>query len=171
MGWIDGKGRLFGKINVVDFLIIMLLFVIVPFFFHIYSILGKMPTRVPYKWIKVEAVTFTMPEFAELFKEGDISCDENGRPDGKLVRLLKKESRYSNVLREVYVVKYGEIFSKEYMIPVFLEFELSCAQSAKNEPWYYRRQPLFASIDDKFVFVTDKYRIVCSTLKIEGEKR
>ena len=56
MKLMDGKGRLFGKINIADFFIIVLIIVIIPAFLHIYSILGKTPTMVSPKWVKVEAV-------------------------------------------------------------------------------------------------------------------
>ena len=104
---IDEKGRLFGKINIVDFVIIVLICVIIPAFFHIYKILGKTPTRIPYSWIKVEAVTFTMPEIAELIEPGDISLDGFGNPDGKLLAILKKDEKYGERVKSATSVLRG----------------------------------------------------------------
>lgn len=166
MKMIDEKGRLFGKINIVDFLIIIFLIVIIPVFFHAYKILGKQPSIVPHQWIRVEAVTFTIPEFAELFKEGDASYGQDGNLDGKISKILKKPVDYSDRLKKVIEHKTGVSIYK-YRIPVFLEFELLCTKSAKGEPWYYRRRPIFASLDEDITFDCSKYRLTCYIIKIK----
>lgn len=163
---IDEKGRLFGKINIVDFLIIILICVIIPVFFHIYKILGKTPTRIPYSWIKVEAVTFTIPEIAELIEPGDMSIDRFGNPDGRMLKILKKDSKYGEKIKSATIEKTSEA-EYEARIPIFLELELSCTKSAESEPWYFRRKPLLISLDNKFEFTTDKYRLICYALKIK----
>ena len=158
---IDEKGRLFGRINIVDFSIILLLLIVIPTFFYIYEVLGKRPTRVPYTWVKVEAVTFTIPEIAELFKPGDVSRDEFGDPDGKLLKILKKDYAYSKMVKDATVNKHG------YRIPVFLELELWCTRSIKGKRWYYRRFPLGLSLEKGFDFGTGKYDIECFAIKIK----
>ena len=160
MKLIDEKGRLFGKINIVDFSIILLFLIIIPTFFYIYEVLGERPTRVPHTWIKVEVVTFTIPEIAELFRPGDVLYDEFGNVDGKLLKILKKDQAYANRLKDVIDNRY------RHRIPVFLELELSCTQSMKNEAWYYKRTPLELGLEGSFVFGTGKYSIRCFTIKI-----
>ncbi len=168
MNMVDKNGRLFGKINIVDFLIILLFIFIIPLLFHIYNILGKIPQGVPYNWIRVEAVTFTLPEFAELFKEGDISYDENKNPDGRVLKIFKKEDFYGNRLKSAISVNDKEEY--RYKVPIFIEFELACTKSGKDEPWYYRREPIFPSTDRYFVFDTGRYIINCFLLRIEDPK-
>lgn len=164
---IDENGRLFGKINIVDFLIIILILIVMPTFLHIHEILSKRPTRVPHTWIKVEAVTFTLPEIAKLFKPGDVSHDEYGNVDGRLLRILKRDQSYSNRLKRATINQSHET-RYEHRIPVFLELELSCTLSAEGESWYYRRNSLYITLDYNFEFITDKYIIKCYALKIEG---
>ncbi len=162
---LDTEGRLFGKINIVDISIILLFLVVIPVFFHIHTILGKRPTMVPYKWIKVEAVTFTIPEIAEFFKEGDISYDANGNPEAKLLKIDKKGDAYGNRLKSAIIDK-GDNEKYAYTIPVFLEFELSCTFSTSRKNWYYQRTPLIIGLRNNFCFNTDKYTIDCYALKI-----
>lgn len=168
---IDEKGRLFGKINILDFLIIVLILVIIPGFFSIYKILGKTPVRIPHEWITVEAVTFTISEIAELIEAGDMSVDGFGNPDGKLVKVLKKGKEYGEKIKSAMI---GTSRAKyETRIPVFLRVELLCTKSAKNEPWYYRRNHLLVSLEreEEFAFNTKKYRLVCHALKIKEIKK
>ena len=167
MRLLDKKGRLFGKINVIDFLICVLIIVIVPGFFQIYKILGKTPGRVPFKWTKVEAITFTLPEIATLFKPGDVAYDEYGNVDAKLVKVISVDDermrRYMNSER---IDKKNLPYA--YSIPVLIELELLCTRGpSKTERWFYRRNPLAASLDPRytFMFSTNDYSIHCFVIK------
>ena len=150
---LDGEGRLFGKMNIVDLGIILLLLIVIPAFFHTYTILGKRPTVVPHEWIGVEAVTFTTPEIAALLEEGDTSFNEVGEPDGKLLRIIGEAPAYSNKGKNT--------------VPIKLEFELLSEYSAEREHWYYRRSRLLVDRDNTFVFTCRKYRITCYAVKIK----
>jgi len=163
---IDEKGRLFGKINIVDFFIIVLIVILIPVFAVTYQVMQKTPRRVPFKWVKVEAVTFTMPEFAAHFKEGDISRDGYGNVDSKLLKIIKKDDIYATRLKSAIINKNKDA-RYEHIAPVFLKFELLCTKSAKGEKWYYRRRSLVVSLKDDFVFETDQYSINCYVIKIE----
>lgn len=162
---LDEKGNLFGKINIVDFSITFLFLIIIPAFFYMYEVLDKRPTMVPHKWIKAEAVTFTIPEMAELMKPGDISYDEQGNPDGKVLKILKKDKSYSDQIKNAMIDINNTTYG--YKVPVFLELELSCTKSAINEPWYYRRFPLTPSLDRGFAFGTNRYDTYCVMIKIK----
>lgn len=170
MKLMDGKGRLFGKINIADFFIIVLIIVIIPAFLHIYSILGKTPTMVSPKWVKVEAVTFTIPEIAELFKKGDISYGPYKEADGRLINVSIGNREYGEKLKSVIVEKTQDS-RFEYRVPVFLDLELACTQSGEGERYYYKREPLFFGLDAGFVFDTKKYRINCYAIKLEDIKK
>lgn len=165
---LDKEGRLFGKVNVVDFSIIVLLILIIPFFVSIYIILDKNPVMVPYKWIKIKAVTFTIPEIADMLKPGDISLDQYGKPDAKILHIVKKDVPTQEKYNAIFT---GEVNkSYQFMETVFLELELRCTKSAEGEPWYFRRNPLFVSVDCRFPFITSRYEINFYVLQIEDER-
>ena len=165
MSVIDNEGRLFRKINVVDFMIILVFLIIMPIFFFVYAVSGKIPTKVPHEWIRVEVVTFTLPEVAQLFKEGDILYGRDGNPEAKLLKITKKTDAYKDKLKSEVIKKEANL-KYEYMIPVFLEFELLCTFSASRGKWYYQIAPLVLGLKHKFCFVTDKYSIDWYPLKI-----
>src|SRR3989344_1482685 len=161
---LDEKGRLFRKINIVDFSIILLFLIVIPALFYVYEVLGKRPTTVPMTWIKVEVVTFTLPEIAELFKPGDISYDELWKPNGKILQILKKDIKYGERFKKAKIDKNAT--SYEYKIPVFLELELLCSRAARDEHWFYRRAQLNLGLDANFHFETNKYSIYCHIIRI-----
>ena len=167
MRLLDKKGRLFGKINVIDFLICVLIIVIIPGFFQIYKILGKTPLRVPFKWAKVEAITFTLPEIATLFKPGDVAYDEYGNVDAKLVKVISvDDQRMRRNMNSERIDKKNLPYA--YSIPVLIELELLCTRGPlKADRWFYRRNPLVVSLDPRytFVFSTDDYSIDCFATK------
>ena len=165
---IDEKGRLFGKINIVDFLIIVLILIVIPAFLHIYKIMGERPVLVPYKWIKAEAVTFTIPEIAKLIKEGDASYDYYGTMDARLIRIIKKDKGYGDKLKST-LIKKSDGIPPKHTIPVFLEVQLLCTQTSENMPYYFRQNAIFAGLEKSrgFIFYTDKYSTFCYILKIE----
>jgi hypothetical protein len=167
MKLLDEKGRLFGKINIIDFLIVVFLLAVIPGFFSVYKILGKRPDRVPFKWVRVEAVAFVLPEFFELMKEGDTSHDLGDNPDGRLLNILEKdEGHYKKVIERLKGGREGE--GVQYRVPAFLEFELLCSQEGKNKPLYYSNDHIWISLDreDGFDFRTNKYKLTCYALKI-----
>jgi hypothetical protein len=161
---LDERGRLFGKINIVDFLIVVFLVIIIPVFFHVYKILGKRPTWVPSKWVRVEAVSFTLPEIAELLAPGQTSY-AYGEPQAKIVNVLKKDEKYSENLKSA--MRKKSLPQYEYRIPVFLELDLLCTHSAENEPYYFQRNPLLVSMERTHSFKADRRHIRFYVLKFK----
>ena len=161
-GIIDEKGRLFGKINVVDFLIITIFLIMTPVFFNVYRIMNRMPERVPSEWITVEAVTFTLPEIAELFAPGDTATDIFGTVDSRLIRVVKKTHDEGERFKKAMTNK-----RNQFRIPVFLEFELLCTEGDIGGLWYFRRCALSLGLNRTFLFNNVRYRIDCYPIKIE----
>ena len=167
MKLIDAKGRLFGKINIVDFFIIVLLIVIIPGFFYVYTVLAKRPAWVPSKWVKVEAVTFTIPEIADIIKPGDIHYAFK-KPRAKVLKILERDEKYKE--------KYKMAMSKsliphyEHRVPVFLELDLLCTKSGENEPFYFERNEVVINMDRTIhTFNTPTYSLKFYVLKIKDE--
>lgn len=90
---IDDKGRLFGKINVIDFLVILFLFCFIPTFYFGYKVFSKkgpVLTEKPKvladiemncKFIKLE------PGVLELIAVADKEIDKNGKVIGEITRV------------------------------------------------------------------------------------
>lgn len=167
MNFIDKKGRIFGKINIVDFFIVAFIIVIIPLFFLMYEILGKTPVKVPHHWVRIRVVTFALPEMIELFKPGDVTLDENGVPDGRLIRIIEKDYEYGNRLKSA-MIKKGDM-ENDYRVPVVLEIEISCTRNSRNEKWYYRRLPITIGLNCSIVFSTVKYETGCYIVGIEDK--
>ena len=166
---VDNKGRLFGRINVIDFFIIVSLVVVLPGFFYIYKVMGQRPVMVPYEKVKVTVVTFTIPEISALFKEGDMSYDEFGNPDGKILKVSREVGSEGEELKSV-IMKKGNMPNYDQRIPVTLEMELSCTHSAKGEAYYYKREPLVIGLDSTVSFLSPKYNVTCYVIKIENSE-
>lgn len=164
---IDDKGRLFGRINIVDFIIIIMAIVVIPAFFHIYKVMGKMPTRVPHKLARIEAVTFVLKEMADLIKPGDVAYDEFGDQDARIVRVMEtNDAKYDAWLQ--FLRKQGNITdSNIYIIPVRLELELLCTRTSDQEKWYYRRSPLLVGLNYALSFACDKYQATYYVTRIK----
>jgi hypothetical protein len=91
---IDEKGRLFGKFNVIDLAVILIVFAMVPMFIIGGKIMGakKVESEVKRETLTV-AVKFMkiIPELAGVMKEGDVEKDETGKPVGKLVKIISDQ--------------------------------------------------------------------------------
>ena len=97
----DEKGRLFGKINVIDFLVILFLLSLTPMFYFGYKIHNKQTAALkaqeqaqPQK-PKEEFITMTInckfiklkPEVAQMVSVGDKELDSDGNLIGQIVSL------------------------------------------------------------------------------------
>lgn len=91
---IDNKGRIFGKINIIDFLVVLFILVLVPLFFIGNKILSakkvevvaeETPLTVEVRFSKI------MPELANVLQEGDLQRNEMGNIVGKLVKIVSNE--------------------------------------------------------------------------------
>lgn len=168
------NGLLFGSINIADFLIILTVVLLVPYFLVTYSILQKSPKKLYSTWVTVEAVTFIMPEMTGLLKEGDDIYDYFGNRDGKVIKIISKSDEEAERIKGSILYKYNWTGEKyvanphyEYRVPLFLELRLLCAKSLKEEPWYFRRKALVVSLEKSFDLETDKGIMLCHVLKIK----
>lgn len=156
MKLIDGRGRIFGIINIIDLSIIFTILVIAPFFIYSYRIMSKLPERVPHKWIRAHAIAFVLPEIASNIKPGDVSRDGIRNVDGRVLKAFVKDGEMEKDIKQIILMK-----DWRQRIPVHLELELACTKSAPGESWYYRRSPLVVDMERQFDFNTDKYTLNC----------
>lgn len=102
---IDEKGRLFGKINVIDFLVIFILFCLVPMFYFGYKILTKKTIVItPELEEVILKVKFTnlLPKITETVKDGD-----------EQVEFREEMLESKKVVRRIVVAKIEKILSNE----------------------------------------------------------
>jgi hypothetical protein len=157
---IDDKGRLFGKINLVDFLVALLLVCIIPVYY-----IGNMTARskkpqVEVKIIKVEVqVKFSrvIPELAKRLAEGDVDRDEKGRIIGVLRKVV------SNTPPELIAIDMIGIKDNKAVITtgsdyreIVAIFDINCFE--ESHTLYYRSYPI--KIGNQVVFMTDLYSIM-----------
>jgi len=162
MGFIDKKGRLFGKVNIIDFFIVLLGIALIPVLFYLYHGVSKKPIVAAHKWIKVEALVFTMPEFVEEnIKPGGVFYDEFGKIDLKLTDVtIKAPTAY----------KHAKLLPQHsYKVPVFLKLQLLCRKKFKDSNWYYQRRLLVISFDKGLSLDIDNYNVSVFILKIDEE--
>ncbi len=98
---IDEKGMIFGKINVIDFLVVLFLVFLMPMFYFGYKILNtkKIVVIEEKKIIQVEVKFLNvLLEVANVTKEGDVARDSAGDVKGTLIKIVSNESPKSYLL-------------------------------------------------------------------------
>ena len=161
---IDEKGRLFGKINVIDFMVVLFLLSLTPMFYFGYKIFNKKPAlppppapatveSVPKKVIETEmAFVFTKldSKTLEMILAGDKEIDSNAEIIGLITSLGKPRPLvYEIDLGNGQKLNQEDLLIKE--IPAILKLKVEL----KDNVMYYKDKPIKAnsSID----FKSDKY--------------
>ncbi|MDD5072410.1 MAG: DUF4330 domain-containing protein [Candidatus Omnitrophica bacterium] len=130
MKFIDEKGKIFGRINLIDFLVILFLLGLTPVFY-----LGN--KALTHKWavkdykkisIKIKCAS-VMPELAGFFREGDIVKDNEGNTIGVLKKII------SNVPSEIITINQFNLRNNDYfLVPnpsgrdVVCLFDVNCTE-------------------------------------------
>lgn len=99
---IDEKGMVFGKINLIDFLVVLFIVFLTPIFYFGYKILNTKENIVVIEQkriIQVE-VKFSniLLEVANVVKEGDVARGPAGDAIGTLIKIVTNESPKSYLL-------------------------------------------------------------------------
>lgn len=100
---IDDKGRLFGKINVIDFLAILFLLCIIPVAYLGYKVFKRPlpePEKITSIFTSVDVYTIfkdLTPEVAGLISIGDKEMNSAGNLVGEILDILKVESNFMNI--------------------------------------------------------------------------
>lgn len=160
---IDDKGRLFGKINVIDFLVILFLLCFAPMFYFGYKIFTRKPTpaieKIPIlEQDKVFIETKfnclfvkVTPEVSKIISVGDKELDKNGKIIGEVVH-IGKISPYIyefNIGAEQKFIKEAPILKQ---VPVALKIKAEI----RGDKLYYKDKQVL--INSKFDFKTDRYQ-------------
>lgn len=152
---IDEKGRLFAKINIIDFLIILILLSLAPALYFGYKIMTKPAVISDKEYIEIEA-SFRLiklePDILKLISIGDRELDEDGRIIGEIVSLGQSEPyKYEfDIGRNQKIIKKDPI-QREIHVRLKMTVEIK-----EGKPYYKDNEIRFGSIVE---FNTSKYSI------------
>ncbi len=152
MKLIDEKGKIFGKINLIDFLVILFLLGLTPIFYlgnkaffkkEVVKVYKEIPVRVKFSSI--------MPELADAFHEGDVIKDNDGNAIGVLKKIV------SNAPPEVLGANLLNVRSNDYFLApnVVCLLELKCTE--EKGVLYFGDYPV--KIGSNIAVNTDNYNI------------
>ncbi|MEK6715233.1 MAG: DUF4330 family protein [Candidatus Omnitrophota bacterium] len=162
---IDEKGRLFGKVNVIDFLAMLLLLSILPVFYFGYKIANQKPIAPPKTFTEVELYCRFIklaPSVAEMISVGDKEFDEKGDVTAEIIELGKIE---------LYVYELdigaGERLVKEDLDKKQVSARLKLKAELREDKLYYKNKPIAISLP--LDFKTNKYEVIA--IPREEEKK
>lgn len=163
---IDEKGRLFGKINAIDFLAVLFLLCLTPVFFFAFKVFVKQPaplvtSEIPKpdaseKVIIEKALMFRFcrlrPEIVKLIAVGDREISENGQVIGEILY-------FSMPSTQIYDIDVGAGEKIKIQDPAFEQMyvSLKIKTELKENSLYYKDKQI--SINSTIDFITDKYRV------------
>jgi len=154
---IDEKGRLFGKINIIDFFVILVLISFTTVLYYGYKITFDKRETVKDSWIGV-TVKFlnVMPELANALKVGDDEHGPSGYTIGKITEIIDIYSSESIILTDMpTITRAAHLVEHPYKKTVLLKLEV--LQTGRNGALYYKDTPI--KIGNKIVFSTKYYNI------------
>ncbi len=106
---IDEKGRIFGKINVIDFSVVLFLVFLMPMFYFGYKILNTKKPFVEKQTIQTKIKFLeVLAEVADAMKEGDVIRDSEGNIMGTLSKILSNKALEDPQNREVLIIRDSE---------------------------------------------------------------
>jgi hypothetical protein len=169
---IDDKGRLFGKINIIDFTVILFLLCILPMFYFGYRIFTKRPQQAePAPALEKEFLETELdcllvklePQLAEAVSVGDKELNERQEVIGEILEL-------GNIAPYVYELDIGrgqKVIKKD---PLLLQVNarLRLRAEVRGDSLYYKDKPI--RIGSSFDFKTDRYELSATPTVKEKEK-
>lgn len=152
---IDEKGRLFAKINIIDFLIIVILLSLAPALYFGYKIMTKTAVISDKEYIEIETsfrLIKLQPDILKLISIGDKELNEDGRITGEIVSLGQSEPyKYEfDIGRNQKIIKKDPI-----LIEIAARLKLTI-EIKEGKPYYKDNEIRFGSIVE---FNTSKYSI------------
>ncbi|OGX49364.1 MAG: hypothetical protein A2216_01335 [Omnitrophica WOR_2 bacterium RIFOXYA2_FULL_45_12] len=160
---IDEKGKLFGRINVIDFLVLLFFLGLTPMFYFGYKIFNKKPPQntpaaiveAPKTFIETE-LNFILnklePETAQLILKGDREVNEKGEVIAEIISLGKAipVAYEIDLGNQQKLIKDDPVLKK---IPALLKIKAEF----KDNVLYYKEKPI--KINSVIDFITAKYKL------------
>lgn len=159
---IDEKGRLFGRINIIDFLVIVFLCSLLPMFYYSYKLLSaKKPAPPPKEYLEMEiSCNFIKisPSTLALISVGDQEQDAQGKSTGRIIWMGEpKPNSYKVDLGEGEIRIVNDPLLKELPVKIVLRVE-------RRENKIYSKDRAI-QIGTLFGFSTNKYSVSCVPIK------
>ena len=160
---IDEKGRLFGKINLIDFLVILLLLFLMPVFYFGYKLVNKKPVIESLKkeFIEIETDCTLIklePEVLKVISIGDKEQDESGQVIGEIISLGQSEP-----YRYEFDIGGEQKITEEDPVLKQVEARLKLMAEVKEDKPYYKDREIRVGLP--FEFKTDKYTLNAIPIK------
>ncbi len=132
---IDEKGRLFGKINVIDFMVILIFLFLVPAFYFGYKIIFEQSIDVLERgFVEIEIncrLIKLRPNLLKMISVGEKELDENGEVIGEIISLGQSEPyEYEFDIGEQRIIKEDAILKQ---VEARLKFR---AEDINSKPYY-----------------------------------
>jgi len=162
MKMVDEKGRIFGKVNIIDFIFVILLLSVIPVFYYGNRLAAmKKPAERNYEKVIAEIKFLKiMPELALVLREGDVDKGPGGNAAGVLKRIISsKNSRFAALGNNDQVVIMEDPTTRD----IQASFELNCTN--ENGALDFEGYPV--KIGSSVVFTTDLYSMQGIVVKIE----
>ena len=165
MKFVDEKGKVFGKINLIDFLAILFLIGLTPIFYFGNKALSGHADVKDFKTISVQ-IKFTsiIPELANVLRGGDVVKNSNGDTMGVLKNVI------SNAPSEAISINQLNIRANDYLLvpnpsakDVVCLFELKCTE----QKGYLSFNGYAVKIGSSVMVSTDNYDIQGVVIGIE----
>ncbi len=154
---IDEKGRLFGKINVIDFMVILFLICLTPMFYFGYKLFKKsvVISEVSKKFIEIDLnckFIEVEPEILKQITVGNKEIDKKGTTLGEIISLGEiKPYQYEFSLGG------GEVLTKEDAILKEISAKLRLRVEMRDNNLYYKDRLI--AINSPFDFRTKEYTL------------
>lgn len=167
MSIIDRKGRLFGKINVIDFLVILLLVCILPVFYFGYKITNRPAVNIPERKtveIKTKCRIIEIPqEIAKSILVNDKELDETGQVIGEIIFLgqVKPYTYEFGIGNGEKIIKTDEQLKQ-------IEADLNLKAEIKGDQIYYKNKLI--RIDLPLEFKTNKYELIFVPVTVKKDR-
>lgn len=171
---IDKQGRLFGKINLIDFLVVLFILYLVPTFYFGYKLFNKhkkvevskketptiVPSKIAYLDVYCRVRSLSLEE-VKLISVGDRD-NEKGKILGEILTVSKPEDDFYPI-----DFGYGKTVHLKNFRKIFIKVRL--LGEIKDNAFFWKGERMF--IGSKISFVTDKYRINCLVESAEEETK
>ncbi len=166
MAVIDEKGRLFGKINLIDLSVVIFVLLIMPMFYFGYKLYVKGSIANPVEGEIEEFIDIEIPcnivkvnsDILKLIKIGDKELDKNGNIIGEILWLGDyRPYQYSLDLNP------SQTYKKDSPLFTNIPALIRIKTSVKDDKLYYKGKLI--AIESFFNFVTDKYSVFVTPSK------
>ena len=146
---IDEKGRVFGRMNIIDMIVVIILVVFSAMFYNGYKIMTRHVVN-NYQWAKVKVNFYAVsPEIFNIMKEGDVALDSAGKPTARLEKINEVGPCKTIMIDDKKAIGVIHPFNKGVMVTL----DLLCVKIGRT--LFYNDMPV--KLGNTIMFSTDRY--------------